>query len=290
MGWAAKGSREKAARTTLDAARHTREDRSPLSAAGDDPRGAWAPVIPIGPRVRGAPSRHRARIARSVSRDSFFHPTGPWALHRRRRRSAPSPRRNARARHPDRPGREPRPGPQRTGRRRSLSRPSAQDTARDANEHGLRAAQLSKAPSGTVGCRPAKLGSSFRRLAASADKPGRLGRHGRADDVDGCHRLATRRRSIACRGTSGGRPTATPHLISADVPADAADDVTNGERCARDHEPLDHRRTASLPPEEAGAAVDTDESPGPVEKAQTRRAVAPASWLSFTKATPKEDP
>src|SRR5207247_7621240 len=60
LGRGAEGSGTKAARPTLDAARDARQDRSPLPAAGDDPRGAGAAVIPIGARVRDAARSDRA--------------------------------------------------------------------------------------------------------------------------------------------------------------------------------------------------------------------------------------
>ena len=194
-----------------------------------DTRAKIDPRYPLQLTIRAAPGLPSFRSARvfealrgaiaraSLDRFRVIHfsiPAGPWALHRRGGRGTPRPRGHAWARHPSCARREPRPRPQREGRRRSLSRPSPHDAAPDANEHGLRSAQLSKAPSRSAGCRSAKLGPLFRGLAARSHEHKRLSRHGSPDDLDGRHRLAARRRSLACRGTSRIRPTATPNLIA----------------------------------------------------------------------------
>jgi hypothetical protein len=189
-----------AARPTVDAARRPTPDRPALSRAGHHSSDAGAAIVPLAPRVRRAPPRHRPRLRRSLSGDPFLDPAGSRSLHRRGRRAAPGPRRHARAGDPTGAGGQSRARPQRDGGGGSVSRPPAHDAATDTSEHGLRAAQFPEAPPRARVHRPAELGAALFGVAASAG--GTLGcraGHGAAIDLDGAHRLAARWRSVAGR-------------------------------------------------------------------------------------------
>jgi len=88
------------------------------------------------------------------------------------------------------------------------------DAEADANEHGLRAAQLPEASPRACQHRPPELGSTFLRVAPGPAGPERPGSHGGAHDVDGDRGLAARRRSAEGRRTSVRLPlpNATPDL------------------------------------------------------------------------------
>jgi hypothetical protein len=221
MGRCPKGGGAKAARPTFDAARHAVEGRPTIPTPGHDPSNARASVTQVGPRIRGAPTRHRAGVGRSIPRDPFLHSARPRAFHRRGGRGAPSPWRHARTRHSLGARRQSRPRPQGKGCLRSLPRASAHHTEADANEHGLRAAQPREASASARRHRSAQLGSTFFGLGPSPGGHDRTGSDGCARDVDGNHRLAARRRSPQARGTSVRLPTATPNLDSADVASGA---------------------------------------------------------------------
>jgi len=83
VGWRPQGGGTKAARPTFDASRNAVEGRPPIPAAGHDPSSVRAPITQIAPGVRGAPTRHRAGVGRSISRDPLLHPARPRTLHRR---------------------------------------------------------------------------------------------------------------------------------------------------------------------------------------------------------------
>ena len=165
-GGARKGAGRKPRGRPCDAARHATQDRPALSGAGHHPSDARAAVASLAARVRSAPTRHRAGVGRSLPGDPLLDPAGPRPLHRRGGRGAPRPRRRARAGDPIGARGQPRARAQGEGRRRPVSRPTADDAATDADEHGLRAAQLPEAPPRPRVHRPAELGAAFLGVAA----------------------------------------------------------------------------------------------------------------------------
>jgi hypothetical protein len=209
VGRGSEGGGPQTARPTVDATRHPTQDRPALPRAGDHSSNAGAPVAALAACVRGAPPRHRPGIGRSLSGDPFLYPAGPRALHRRGRRAAPRPRRRARARDPIGAGREPRPRPQGEGGRRSVPRPTARDAATDANEHGVRAAELPEAPARSPVDRSAELRTAFFGLGASACVRRWRAGHGPPVHLDGARGVAARSWTVA-RGGTPGRPSATP--------------------------------------------------------------------------------
>jgi hypothetical protein len=212
VGRGSERRRPEAARPTVDAARHATQDRPAVSGAGHHPSHAGAAVASLAPAVRRAPACHRPGVGRSLSSRPFLDPAGSRSLHRRGRRAAPYPRRRARARDPAGPGGESPARPPGEGGRRSVSRPPAHDAAADAREHGLRAAQLPKAPACAPVHRPTELRAPLFRVATRTGTHGSPARHGPAVHLDGTHRLAVRRRAVAGRGTARRFSATAPHL------------------------------------------------------------------------------
>ena len=201
-----------------------------------------APVASVATRVRSAPTRHRAGVGRSLPGDSLLDPAGPRSLHRRRRRGAPCPWWRARAGDSIGACRQPRPGTQGEGRRRSVPRPITDDAATDADEHGLRAAQLPEAPPRPRVYRSAELGATFFRMAGHPDGHECGAGDGQARHLDGVYRLAARGRAVAGRRTPG-RDAATADLESADVEASGPAGETSPERRRLSVHPFEERRS-----------------------------------------------
>ena len=213
VGRGSERGRPKAARPTVDAARHTTQDRPAVSGAGHHPSGAGAAVASLLPTVQRAPAGHRPGVDRSLSSDPFLDPAGSRSLHRRGRRAGPHPRRRARARDPTGPGGESPARPPGKGGRRSVSCPPAHDAAADAHEHGLRAAQLPEAPACARVHRSTELRASLFGVAARTGAHGSRAGHGPAVHLDGARRLAARRRAVAGRGTARRISATAPRLI-----------------------------------------------------------------------------
>ena len=213
VGRGSERGRTEAARPTVDAARHTTQDRPAVSGAAHHPSGAGAAVASLPPALRRAQACHRPGVGRSLSSDPFLDPAGSRSLHRRGRRAAPDPRWHARARDPTGSGGESPARPPWEGGRRSVSRPPAHDAAADAHEHGLRAAQLPEAPACAPVHRPTELRTPLFGVAARTGAHGARAGHGPAVHLDGARRLEARRRAVAGGRTAERNSATAPHLI-----------------------------------------------------------------------------
>ena len=202
----------------FDAARHPTEGRPTVPGAGHHPSNARSTVASFAAGVRSTPTRHHPRVGRSLPGDSLLDPARSRPFHRGGRRGAPCPRWRARAGDSIGARGQPRPGTQGEGRRRSLPRPTPEDAATDADEHGLRAAQLPEAPPRPRVRRSAKLGAAFFGVESHSGGHGCSAGHGYTQHLDGACRLAARGRAVAGRRTAG-RAAATAQLESADVEA-----------------------------------------------------------------------